>query len=145
MSLFVYYYMQQKDVLTELYSYISSDPKPPDLKQTECTLKYLEACNLLFENGLLSHNKVSSKERQVLLNIKEGYNFFSTWLDQVYRKGTMSCIIIIISMYHIRNAMFDSFLISVTFTMHDILVYLQIPDSRTQVQVRKHSYRGKVR
>lgn len=46
MSLFVYYYMQQKDVLTELYSYISSDPKPPDLKQTECTLKYLEACNL---------------------------------------------------------------------------------------------------
>lgn len=79
--------MQQKDVLTELYTYISSDPKPCDVKETECTLKYLEACHLLFEKGLLSHNKVSSQERQVLLNIKTGYNFFSTWLDQVYNKG----------------------------------------------------------
>ena len=53
-------FMQQKDVLTELYTYISSDPKPADVKETECTLRYLEACNLLFEKGLLSHNKVSS-------------------------------------------------------------------------------------
>ena len=79
--------MQQKDVLTELHTYISSDPKPADVKETECTLRYLEACNLLFEKGLLSHDKVSSRERQVLRNIKAGYDFFSTWLDQVYTKG----------------------------------------------------------
>ena len=84
--------MQQKDVLTELYSYISSDPKPPGMKETECTLKYLEACNLLFEKGFLSHNKVSSHERQVLLNVKAGYNFFSNWLDEVYRKGTNALV-----------------------------------------------------
>ena len=61
---------------------ISSDPKPPDMKETECTLKYLEACNLLLEKGFLSQNKVLSQERQVLLNVKAGYNFSPTGLTK---------------------------------------------------------------
>ena len=78
--------MQQKDVLTKLYSYISSDPKPADMK---CTLKHLEACNLLFEKGFLSHNKVSSHKRQVLLNVKAGYIFSPTGLMKYTEKVQM--------------------------------------------------------
>jgi hypothetical protein len=79
--------VQQKDVLTEIYSYISSDPKPPDSNETECALKYLEACNLLFEKGFLSHNKVSSHDRQVLMNIlKKDTSFSAVGLTKYTRK-----------------------------------------------------------
>ena len=100
--------MQQKDVLTEIYSYISSDPKPPDSNETEYALKYLEACNLLFEKGFLSHSKVSSHDRQVLLNIKAGYQFFCSWLDQIYAKGKITIILLLCSVYYVYEVKFDS-------------------------------------
>ena len=83
--------MQQKDVLTELYSYISSDPKPPVMKETECTSKYLKVCNLIVEKGFLSHNKVSSREAGST-ECKSWLQIFSNWLDEVYRKGTNALV-----------------------------------------------------
>ena len=38
--------------------------------------EYLEACNKLFEDGILSHNIVSSSEQKILLNMKTGFEFF---------------------------------------------------------------------
>ena len=45
--------LQQKQVLTELYSYIHQDPEPSDVATTIETHKYLEACNLIFERQFL--------------------------------------------------------------------------------------------
>ena len=43
----------------------------------QCMAEYLEVCNGLFEEGILSHNIVSSSEQKVLVNMKTGFEFFS--------------------------------------------------------------------
>ena len=40
---------------------------------------YLEACNQLFEQGILSHSKVTHLESHVLVNLKRGLFFFQSW------------------------------------------------------------------
>ena len=40
-------YIQQEQVLTELYSHIHQDPPPADLDATVEAHKFLEACSLL--------------------------------------------------------------------------------------------------
>ena len=37
---------------------------------------YLEACNLIFENGLLSRCRINSLNSPVIHNIKKGMDFF---------------------------------------------------------------------
>ena len=49
---------QQKQVLGELHWYIHQDPPLLDAATTSETLLYLEACNLLFEQGLLGHDRI---------------------------------------------------------------------------------------
>ena len=39
------------------------------------TADYLEACNQIFEQGILSHSKVTHHESHVLLNLKRGFTF----------------------------------------------------------------------
>lgn len=67
---------QQEQVLSELFQYVKQQPLPVDAAQVECTLKYLEACSKIFENGLLSHNRVIDTNSNILKNIREGYDFF---------------------------------------------------------------------
>ena len=45
--------------------------------------EYLQACNRLlnFEEGILSHNIVSSSEQKILVNMKTGFEFFQLWKD----------------------------------------------------------------
>ena len=43
------------------------------------TADYLEACNQIFEQGILSHSKVTHHESHVLLNLKRGFTFFQSW------------------------------------------------------------------
>ena len=43
--------------------------------------EYLEACNRLFEEGILSHNIVSSSKQKILVNMKTGFEFFQLWKD----------------------------------------------------------------
>ena len=57
-----------------------------------CTKKFLEACNLIFERGLLDKGGVNSTEHEILQNIDRGYNFFCTWLDTIITKGKPSII-----------------------------------------------------
>ena len=41
--------------------------------------EFLEACNLLFERGLLSRQRVNCNSSQVLNNIRNGLKFFEMW------------------------------------------------------------------
>lgn len=47
------------------------------------TAEYLEACNLLFEQGILSHSIVDNENSQVLKNMKQGFSYFSEWYDEM--------------------------------------------------------------
>lgn len=77
-------------MLTELHTYVLEVPRPHPLivSETECTLQFLEACNLMFEKGFLSHDIISVRNKQVLINIEKGYAFFCKWLKGTYKEGT---------------------------------------------------------
>ena len=64
-------------MLTELYSHIHQDPPPADVNTTVETHKFLKACNMLFEEGFLSHEKVSSMEFNCLTE-------YFTWLPVLH-------------------------------------------------------------
>ena len=65
----------------------TQDPPPDDALMTSETLAYLEACHLLFEQGLLSHECIRGLDSQVLKNISKGYEYFSGWLTSILDKG----------------------------------------------------------
>ena len=71
-------------VLSELYEYINRSPVPSDAASACYTHEYLEACNQLFENGLLSHAKVCDIQGDVLVSIWKGYKYFEKWHDDLY-------------------------------------------------------------
>ena len=73
-------------MLTELHTHTTTNA--PDVPSTKCTLQFLEACNLMFERGLLHHSGVISEQHEILTNIDKGYAFFCTWLTDVIEKGT---------------------------------------------------------
>ena len=72
----------------ELHWYINQEPPPADAGTAMETLEYLEACNLLFERGFLSHDRVRGMNSDVILNINKGFSYFTEWLDSLLRKGT---------------------------------------------------------
>ena len=76
-------------MLTELYDYSHQTPEPKDSSSAKLTLSYLEACNKIFERGLLSHDKVATPDCRVVLNLQEGYDFFTKWLDKIYEQGVL--------------------------------------------------------
>ena len=54
-------------------------------------LSFLEACNKIFEQGLLSHDKVTACDSQVLTNIKEGYQFFTYYNGEYINFFATAC------------------------------------------------------
>ena len=50
-----------------------------DVETSTNTGEYLEACNVLFEQGMLSHRRINSKNTPVLTNIRKGMAFFEQW------------------------------------------------------------------
>ena len=71
----------------ELFSYVTDYPKEGIADGTKATLSYLEACSKIFENGFLSHHKISSLNSEALKSINDGYSFFKLWLDQIMAQG----------------------------------------------------------
>jgi len=67
--------------------YVNQDPPPHDANTTCETLAYLEACNLLFEQGFLSHDRIRSTGSDVIENINKGYQYFTRWLDSILDKS----------------------------------------------------------
>lgn len=51
--------------------------------------KYLEACNLVFEKGLLSHCRVNNLQSPVLANIRNGMQYFEGWCSTHSQTGMM--------------------------------------------------------
>ena len=72
-----------------MYKYVQvhENPAPEDHASAKLTLEFLEACNKIFEQGLLSHDKVDIIDCRVLRNIKDGYEFFTKWLNNIYEQG----------------------------------------------------------
>ena len=79
--------MQQEEVMTELNSYVTNNPVPNDAPSVKMMLRCLTACNLLFEQGFLSHKKVSASQMEILQNIDRGYKFFFGWLQSLLDEG----------------------------------------------------------
>ena len=74
-------------MLGELVWYINQDPPPTDSRTASEVLAYLEACNLLFEKGFLSHDRIRSMDSQILKNTSKGYQYFSDWLSSLLCEG----------------------------------------------------------
>lgn len=70
----------------ELHWYINQEPPPVDAGTATETLEYLEACNLLFERGFLSHDRVRSMSADVIQNINKGFSYFIEWLDSLLKR-----------------------------------------------------------
>lgn len=51
-----------------------------------CTAEYLEACNLIFENGILSHEMICSPKSKALANISEGMKWFFKWKQELQKE-----------------------------------------------------------
>ena len=60
-----------------------------DVAASTKTGEYLDACNLLFEQGLLSHHRVNNKDSSVLENIKKGMSFFEQWCANHENTGNL--------------------------------------------------------
>ena len=90
----------QQEVLSELYNYVTQDPLPVDYESVKATLCYLEACNKIFEKGLLSHHKVCDPNNKVIGSIKEGFAFFTEWHAGLSRDGNLfvcfKCVMFIV-------------------------------------------------
>ena len=72
--------MQQDHVISEIKEYISTT-NPNNKCSLELTVQYLQACNKMFENGILSHTAIKNADSVVLQNIDEGFHFFMGWCD----------------------------------------------------------------
>ena len=69
----------------ELSNYIKENPNANDVCSVNITLKFLEACQKLFENGLLSHSRVTHMKSDVICSVEEGYLFFTNWLQEIIK------------------------------------------------------------
>ena len=62
----------------------------------KCVAEYLEACHKLFEEGILSHKTVSSTDKQVLVNMDKGFQFFQQWKDELSARQISRCALCVI-------------------------------------------------
>ena len=85
-----------RHVLSELYKYCNHTPAPSDTASVQLSLKYLEACNKLFENGFLSHSKIVSIQSPVLQSIQEGYSYFTSWHSNLSASGRQAFLRILL-------------------------------------------------
>ena len=58
------------------------------------TANYLEACNKLFEMGILSHEIIDSLSSQVLLNMKQGFGYSRTGTNNSVRVTQVIIILV---------------------------------------------------
>ena len=58
-----------------------------------CIAENLEACNLIFEKGILSHETLCSPESKVLVNISEGMKWFFKWKELQKEPGKIMLLL----------------------------------------------------
>ena len=74
--------LQQDAVLSEIERYGT-----PCSECDRMTLRYLKALNSLFERGILCREHITISDQSVLDRMKEGFDFFTNWRDDVTEKG----------------------------------------------------------
>ena len=74
-------------MISALRGYSESQPTPPDANSVTITANYLEACNLIFERGILSGQRVKGMKSPVIENMKDGSQFFVDWFQKHKEKG----------------------------------------------------------
>ena len=74
-------------MLTEIFSHTKAVPPPADVDSARCTLRYLESCSLIFEKGLLSHERIMTVDSKIIENVQAGFEFFCDWLDEILENG----------------------------------------------------------
>lgn len=60
-----------------------AENKPDYRVVHDLTADYLEACNLIFENGILSHNVIIDSNSICLKNISKGIDWFVKWKEEL--------------------------------------------------------------
>ena len=76
-------------MISALKDYSETEPPTPDAAMVMKTAEYLEACNLIFERGILSKKIIRSMESPVIHNIKKGFQFFTDWYKKHQRTGNL--------------------------------------------------------
>ena len=74
-------------MIAELKEHMTTIPPPPYAANVALTVQYLEACNKMFERGILGHVRIWSGDSTILHNMEEGYKFFRTWINGLLQKG----------------------------------------------------------
>lgn len=59
--------------------------RPDEQKEHMATYMFLKACNSLFEEGILSEKPITSTTSPILVNMRNGYNYFLEWRKYVVR------------------------------------------------------------
>lgn len=57
------------------------------LHSASATALFLESCNLLFEQGILSHSAITSIEDSVIDNMRKGHKYFLDWYKKLKETG----------------------------------------------------------
>ena len=71
-------------MIAELEEY--TDSNPADAPNVRVVLLFLRSMNKLFEEGLLSHERITNLDSPVLIRMK-GFSFLTTWLDSLLEQG----------------------------------------------------------
>ena len=64
--------------------------KEPNQECAKPAASFLEACNLLFERGLLSNRRINSLRSPAIENIKKGMTFFEKWCQSHEETGNFT-------------------------------------------------------
>ena len=62
----------------------------------DMVVQFLEACHLIFEKGILSHQRINNANSPVLQNIRQGMDFFESWCNTHERTGTWHFSLILV-------------------------------------------------
>lgn len=67
------------------------------------TAEYLQACNFHFENGILSHDKITPTSQKCLANMAEGMKWFVKWREELQEKdpGTRHALVNLARGFHL--------------------------------------------
>ena len=74
-------------MISALRGYCECEPTPTDAESVKATSQYLEACNLIFEKGILSKKMVRALNSSVIQNIRDGFTFFVDWFEKHQAQG----------------------------------------------------------
>jgi len=98
-------------VLSELREYATTQPPPADASSVLESALYLEACNAIFERGILGKGAfIKTMDNPILKSMDSGYEYFTKWLDRKLEAGQrLHCIIVPYICIHFYNNNYYSF------------------------------------